>query len=68
MGLEEVRSVQTLKFQGGKAPSMFVPSIVPIFFFWIKYKIIEVLCYDNISTSSIHALRNHELVLQVFSI
>ena len=30
MGLEEVRIVQTLKFQGGKAPSTFVPRIVPI--------------------------------------
>ena len=29
MGLEEVRIVQTLIFQGGKAPSMFVPRIVP---------------------------------------
>lgn len=29
MGLEEVRSVQTLIFQGGKAPSMFVPGVVP---------------------------------------
>ena len=29
MGLEEVRSVQTLKIQGGKAPSTFVPGIVP---------------------------------------
>ena len=29
MGLEEVRIVQTLKFQGGKAPSTFVPGIVP---------------------------------------
>jgi hypothetical protein len=29
MGLEEVRIVQTLKFQGGKAPSMFVPGVVP---------------------------------------
>ena len=31
MGLEEVRSVQTLLFQGGKAPSTFVPGIVPKF-------------------------------------
>ena len=29
MGLEEVRIVQTLKFQGGKAPSTFVPEVVP---------------------------------------
>ncbi len=29
MGLEEARIVQTLKFQGGKAPSTFVPGIVP---------------------------------------
>ena len=29
MGLEEVRIVQTLKIQGGKAPSTFVPGIVP---------------------------------------
>ena len=29
MGLEEVRSVQTLIFQGGKTPSTFVPGIVP---------------------------------------
>jgi hypothetical protein len=29
MGLEEVRIVQTLKFQGGKAPSTLVPGIVP---------------------------------------
>ena len=29
MGLEEVRIVQTLIFQGGKAPSAFVPGIVP---------------------------------------
>jgi hypothetical protein len=29
MGLEEVRIVQTLKFQGEKAPSTFVPRIVP---------------------------------------
>jgi len=31
MGLEEVRIVQTLKIQGGKAPSTFVPVVVPIF-------------------------------------
>ena len=30
MGPEEVRKVQALKFQGGKAPSTFVPTIVPI--------------------------------------
>jgi len=29
MGLEEVRSVQTLKLQGGKAPSTLVHGIVP---------------------------------------
>ena len=29
MGLEEVRIIQTLKFQGGEAPSTFVPGIVP---------------------------------------
>jgi len=29
MGLEEVRTVQTLKIQGGKASSTFVPGIVP---------------------------------------
>lgn len=29
MGFEEVRSIQTLKFQGGKAPSTFVPGFVP---------------------------------------
>ena len=29
MGLEEVRSIQMLKVQGGKAPSTFVPSSVP---------------------------------------
>jgi len=29
MGLEEVRILQMLKFQGGEAPSTFVPSIVP---------------------------------------
>ena len=29
MGLEEVRIVQTLNFQGGKTPSPFVPGIVP---------------------------------------
>ena len=29
MGLEEVRIAQTLKFLGGKAPSVFVPGIVP---------------------------------------
>jgi hypothetical protein len=29
MGLEEVRNVQTVKFQGGKTPSTFVPRIVP---------------------------------------
>ena len=29
MGLEEVRTVQVLKFKGGKAPSTFVPGIVP---------------------------------------
>ena len=28
MGLEEVRMVQTLKIQGGKAPSAFVPGVV----------------------------------------
>ena len=32
MGLEEVRIVQTLKFQGGKAPSTLVPGIVPFEF------------------------------------
>ena len=29
MGLEEVRTVQTLKFQGGKALPTFVPRVVP---------------------------------------
>ena len=31
MGLEEVSTGQTLKFQGGKAPSTFVPRVVPTF-------------------------------------
>jgi hypothetical protein len=39
MGLEEVRSVQTLKFQGGKAPSTFVPSTVPKLMPEISHKI-----------------------------
>ena len=30
MGLEEVRSVQMLKFQGGKAPSRLYPVLYPI--------------------------------------
>jgi hypothetical protein len=30
MGLEEVRIVQTLKFQGGKAPSRLYPVLCPI--------------------------------------
>ena len=34
MGLEEVRIVQTLKFQGGKAPPTFVPGVVPNTYFF----------------------------------
>lgn len=39
MGLEEVRIVQTLKFQGGKAPSTLVPGIVPSCFEFLSFAI-----------------------------
>ena len=39
MGLEEVRFVQTLKFQGGKAPSTLVPGIVPSCFEFLSFAI-----------------------------
>ena len=51
MGLEEVRSVQTLKLQGGNTPSALVPGIVPkfsLFLFEYIYVLLQQLIQNRI--------------------
>ena len=64
MGLEEVRSIQTLKFQGGKAPSTFVPGIVPRFAYY--HAIMILYCYHLISNVFKPLLRSGHIAHHLF--